>query len=142
MKPTLLLRIASVLTLVHAALHTIAGVFGKPSPGAAEVAFAAMRANHFSVMGLTRSYADFYRGLGLAVSVFLMAEGIVFWQLGSLVKSQAYQLRPILATFTIAYFAVAWVSSLYFFQAPVVTEVLIGICLGLAIVSAKPTSAA
>jgi hypothetical protein len=141
MKPTVLLRIASVLTLVHAVLYTFGGVFGKPSPGAAEVAFAAMQSNHFLVMGLTKTYAGFYRGLGLAISLFLTAEGIVFWQLGSLAKTEAHRLRPILATFMIAYFVAAVNSYLYFFQAPVVTEVLIGICLGLAIFSAKPAEA-
>ena len=35
MKSTIFLRIASVLTLIHAILHTIGGVFGKPEPGAA-----------------------------------------------------------------------------------------------------------
>ena len=74
------------------------------SPGAAEVAFAAMQSNHFLVMGLSKTYAGFYRGLGLAISIFLTAEGIVFWQLGSLAKTEAHRLRPILATFTIAYF--------------------------------------
>lgn len=33
MRPTLFLRIAAVSTFIHAALHTIGGVFGKPSPG-------------------------------------------------------------------------------------------------------------
>jgi hypothetical protein len=142
MKPAILLRIASVLAIVHAVLHTIGGVFGKPDPGAGETAFAAMQANHFLVMGLTRSYADFYWGMGLAVTVFLTAEGIIFWQLGALAKTQAHRLRPTLATFLVAYLALAVNSCLYFFWAPVVTEVLIGICLGLAIVSAKPAPVA
>ena len=142
MKPTLLLRIASLLTLVHAALHTIGGVFGNPDPGAAQTAFAAMQSNHFLVMGLTRTYADFYRGLGLAVSILLTAEAIVFWQLGTLAKTQAHRLRPIMATFLVAYLAVAVNSYSYFFAPPVVIEVLIGICLGLAILSAKPAPVA
>jgi hypothetical protein len=142
MKPTLLLRIASVLTLVHSALHTIGGVFGKPDPGAAEAAYAAMQSSHFLVMGLTRSYADFYRGLGLAVSIFLTAEGIVFWQLGSLARTEAHRLRPIMATFLVAYLAVAVNSYVHIFVPPVVIELMIGICLGLAIFTAKPASAA
>ena len=142
MKPTLFLRAASVLTLVHAALHTIGGVFGKPKPGAAEAAVAAMQSNHFLAMGLIRTYADFYRGLGLAVSIFLTAGAIVFWQLSSLANSQAQRLRPILATFFIAYLAFAVNSCLYFFLPPVITEVLIALCLGLAILTAKPSPTA
>jgi len=142
MKPTVFLRIASVLTLIHSALHTIGGVFGKAKGGAAQAALSAMQSNQFPVMGLTRSYADFYRGLGLAVTIFLAAEAIVFWQLGSLAKDDALRLRPILVTFLIAYLALAINSYLYFFFAPVVVEILIALCLGLAIVNAKRSSIA
>jgi len=33
MKPALFLRIAAVLTFVHAVLHTIGGVLAEPDPG-------------------------------------------------------------------------------------------------------------
>ena len=138
MKPTLILRVAAVLTFIHAVLHTVGGVFGKPQPGAAAAAVAAMQSNRFLVMGLTRSYAEFYRGLGLAVSVFLTAEAIVFWQLSSLAKTRPQRLRPILATFLIAYLVLAVNSYLYFFSPPVITEILIALSLGLAILTPKP----
>ena len=142
MKSALFLRIASVLTMIHSILLTIGGVFGKPGPGAASVAFAAMQANQFLVFGLPRTYADFYRGLGLGATVSMTFEATVFWQLASLAKTHALGIRPIVATFAIAYLALAVNSSLYFFQAPVVVEILIAICLGLAIVTAKPAAAA
>ncbi|MGD0729862.1 MAG: hypothetical protein ABR956_01265 [Terracidiphilus sp.] len=142
MRPTLFLRIAAVLTLLHAALHTIGGVFSKPEPGAAEAACAAMQSNHFLVMGLVRTYADFYRGLGLAVSIFLTAEAIVFWQLCSIAKTQPQRLRPILATFLIAYLALAVNAWLYIFMPPVIVELLIALCLALAILTARPSSPA
>jgi len=142
MKPTLFLRIASVLTVIHAILHTIGGVFSKPDPGAAATAFAAMQSNHFLVTGLTRSYSDFYRGMGLAVTIFLTIEAIVFWQLGSLAKTHPQRLRPILATFVIAYLALAVNSWFYFFLGPVIVEILIALCLGLAILAAKPSPSA
>jgi hypothetical protein len=141
-KPTLFLRIAAVLTLVHAVLHTIGGVFSSPEPGPAAIAFAAMQANHFPALGVTRTYAEFYRGMGLAVSIFLTAEAVVFWQLGSIAKKQAHRLRPVLATFLIAYLAMAVNSYFYFFSAPVVVETLIAVCVGLAIFTAKPSLAA
>ena len=137
MKPVIFLRIASVLTFIHAALHTIGGVFGSPAPGPQQIAVSAMKANTFPVMGFTRSFWDFYMGMGLAVSVFLTAEAIVFWQLASLAKTDALRLRPILITFTVAYLAFAMVSLTYFFPPPVITEVLIALCLIGAIVTAK-----
>jgi len=140
MRPVLFLRIASVLTFIHAVLHTIGGVFGAPAPGVQQATVAVMKANEFQVMGVTRSYGDFYMGLGLVVSVFLTLEAVVFWQLGSLAKTDALRLRPVLATFLIGYLGAAVVSYRYFFVAPVITEILIAACLGLAIASARQMS--
>jgi hypothetical protein len=140
MRTVLFLRIASVLTFIHAVLHTIGGVFGAPAPGLQQVTVAVMKANEFQVMGVTRSYGDFYRGLGLVVSVFLTLEAIVFWQLGSLAKTDAVRLRPILATFLVGYLGAAVVSYRYFFAAPAITEILIAACLGLAIAFARQRS--
>src|SRR4051795_6318479 len=128
MKPVVFLRIASVLTLVHSVLHTMGGVFGKPEPGLAAATEAAMRANQFVVFGLTRTYFQFYRGLGLGITIFLTAEAIVFWQLGTLAKTDAQRLRPILVTFMVAYLVFAVNSYAYFFLGPVITEILIAAC--------------
>jgi hypothetical protein len=142
MRTVLFLRIASVLTLVHAALHTIGGVFGGAAPGVQQATVAVMKANEFAAMGATRSYWDFYMGLGLVVSVLLTLEGVVFWQLGSLAKTEALRLRPVLATFLVGYLGIAVVSYRYFFAGPVITEILIALCLGLAIASAKRVAVA
>jgi hypothetical protein len=139
MKPVLFIRLASVLTLVHAVLHTIGGVFGKPEPGAQEAAVAAMKANQFQVMGLTRTYWDFQMGLGLAVSILMLVEAIVFWQLGSLAKGDASRLRPILATFLVGYLALAVNSYRYIFAPPMIIELLIVVCLGSAILRSRST---
>ena len=141
-KPALFLRIAAVVTLIHAVLHTIGGVFGKPGPGPAAIAFQAMTMNQFLLLGHTRSYADFYRGLGLCVTIFLTAEAVVFWQLGSLAQTDAPRLRPILATFMVAYLTLAANSYAYFFLGPVIVEICIAVCLGLAMIAAKSPAAA
>src|ERR1700740_693434 len=107
MKPVLFLRIAAVLTLIHAALHTMGGVFGKVEAGPAAIAVEAMKTNQFLLMGHTRSYWEFYRGLGLVVSIALTAEAVLFWQLGSLAKTDARRLRPIMTTFLVAYAVLA-----------------------------------
>src|SRR6267154_4068232 len=129
MRTVLFLRIASVLTFVHAALHTIGGVFGGAAPGVQQATVAVMKANEFVAMGVTRTYWDFYMGFGLVVSVFLTVEAVVFWQLSSLAKTDALRLRPVLATFLIGYLGAAVVSYRYFFSAPVITEILIAFCL-------------
>lgn len=137
-KTVVFLRIAAVLTFIHAVLHTVGGVFGSVGPGPASVAAAAMKANQFLVIGHMRSYWDFYRGLGLTVTICLTAEAVLFWQLGSLAKTDGRRLRPILITFMIAYAVLAVNSNAYFFFGPVVAEILIAACLGVALFSAKP----
>jgi hypothetical protein len=137
MKPVLFLRIASVLTMIHSILHTVGGVFGNPAPGVGAATLAIMKANEFTFMGVTRNYSEFLRGMGLAVTIFLTVEAIVFWQLGSLAKTEAPRLRPILTWFLIAYLALAVNSYTYFFSGPVITELLIAACLGMAIVTAR-----
>ena len=136
MKPATFLRIASVLTLIHAILHTIGGVFGRPIPGPAEQAVAAMKANHFLLMGNLRPYWDFYMGLGLGITIFLTIEAVGFWLLASMAAGGA-RLRPIIAVFALGYLALAVNSFRFFFLAPVITEVLIASCLILAILTAK-----
>lgn len=137
MKATIYLRIASVLTLIHSVLHTIGGVFGKPGPGAPAMVVATMAANRFPVMGVTRSYADFYLGLGLGATIFLTVDAVAFWILASMMKTDGARLRPILAVFAMGYLAFAVNSYFNFFFAPVIVELLIVACLAMAIATAK-----
>lgn len=141
MKATIYLRIASVLTLIHAIMHTIGGVFGKPMPGVAEMVVATMQANRFRAFGVMRSYADFYLGMGLGITISLLVEAVLLWQLGELAKKDAARLRPVFAVLMLGFLAFAFNSYFYFFLGPVIAEILIALCLGLAIVSARSVSA-
>jgi hypothetical protein len=141
-KPVTFLRIASVLTLIHSAMHTIGGVFGETPEGPASIAVAAMKANPFQFMGATRTFWEFHRGLGLALTIFLTVEGVVFWLLGSLAKRNAVDIRPILAVFALGYIGFSVDSLVYFFALPVIFEAVIAACLFAAVVSAKSAAAA
>jgi hypothetical protein len=141
-RTVLFLRIAAVLTFIHAVMHTIGGVFGKVSPGPAAIAVAAMQSNQFLLLGHMRTLWDFYHGLGLAVTICLTAEAILFWQLAALAKTDAHRLRPILVTFLVAYLALAVNANAYLFFGPVVAEILIAMCLSLAAYNAKPPATA
>ena len=137
MRPTTWLRAASILTFVHAILHTIGGVFGDHPTGPGEIAYAAMKSNTFLAMGNTRSYWAFYRGMGLTVTIFLVIEAIVFWLLGNIVRDSDTDLRDLLVVFLLGYLAFAVNSIRYFFVAPVIVELAIAACLAMAIVSIK-----
>jgi hypothetical protein len=77
-------------------------------------------------------------GLSVGVSITLVVEAIVFWQLGSLAKADASRLRPILATFLAGYLALAVNSYRYLIAPPMIGELLIVVCLGLAILTSRP----
>ena len=137
MRPTHWLRAASILTIIHSIAHTVGGVYGAPVPGAQQAAVDAMKANTFPLMGVTRSYWDFHMGFGLAITIFLAVEAIVFWLLGNLARDSDADLRPVLAIFLVGYIALAINSLAYFFAPPVIVELLIAACLGAAILSMR-----
>ncbi len=100
-----------------------------------------MKANQFLFMGSSRTFWDFQFGLGLALSVSMTAEAILMWQLASLARTDARRLRPMMATFLVAYLAIAANSYAHFFPAPVVFEIIIAGCFGAAIATAKEKTA-
>lgn len=141
MKPVIYLRIASVLTLLHAVLHTIGGVYGKPDPGPQQTAVAAMKANQFPLMGATRSYWSFHMGLGLAVTILLTVAAVVLWQLGTLAKTASSRLQSIYWVFLLGFLAMAVDSYVYFFPPPVIVELVIAACLAGAIFTSRSSGA-
>jgi hypothetical protein len=139
-KPLVFLRVASVLTLIHALLHTIGGVYGSPEPGPQLAAVTAMKANQFLLMGHTRSYWNFYMGMGLGMSIFLTMDAIVLWVLGSLARSESWRLRPLYAVLALGYLVFAVNSCEHFFLAPVIVEILIALCLASAFFTSRPVA--
>jgi hypothetical protein len=133
---TLFLRIAAILSLINCAGHT-GGMFSSPRHGAEEVAvIETMKAHHFDVMGSVRSYWDFLFGYGLSVSITLLVQAILFWQLAALAKSNPASIRPIVALFLFNCIGIAIISWKYFFIGPAVTQLVVAACLGVAFVKA------
>jgi hypothetical protein len=135
------LRVASALTLIHAVLHTIGGLLSAPSHGEEELAvLAAMKTFRFDAMGSIRSYWDFYLGFGLFLSVTLVVAAVLLWQLATLVRTTPSGARPLIASLCACFVAFSVLSWTYFFIAPLLTELAIAICIGLAFVSARQSA--
>jgi len=121
--------------------HTL-GAPWTPGEAPADIAVVeAMKSDHFAVIGVSRSYWDFYFGFGLVISVMQLLQAVVLWQLGTLAKTDAARLRPIIAVFCLSLVINAVLGWIYFFPIPLVTAVLIAICLLLAFISAGKTAA-
>src|SRR5262250_652181 len=107
---TLLLRIASVILLVFAAGHTLGGL-KKWSPKGENDVLKAMTDVHFETMGANRSYLDFFMGFGWSISVLMLLQTVVLWQLASLARADPAGVRPMIAVFGLATLAtgvIAW----------------------------------
>lgn len=133
MKPSTLLRIASVLTLVFFAGHTYRAL-DPSSRGPEEAAvFMAMQAYPFNIMGFRRTHWEFYRGFSLLLSATLLMLAVLLWQIGTLARSDPARARPLVATLFAGYFGFTVLCGMYFFTAPAAVSAAVAICLALAL---------
>ncbi|HET6266925.1 MAG TPA: hypothetical protein VFG11_04340 [Acidobacteriota bacterium] len=138
LKPWILLRVASVITFLYFVGHTM-GMPWTPVRGPNEVPLLKlMKADHFYVMGLSRSYQDFYFGFGVAISGFLLLQAVLLWQLGTRAKVDPAGVRSMVTTFTISFLANAIVVGKYFFALPLILAIAIAACLGFALIMTRP----
>lgn len=128
MKPAIFYRIASVLLLLFAALHTFGFRQVDPSWGVDSL-IGSMRLIHFDIMGSSRTYWDFFVGFGLFFSVFLVFTAVLAWQLGGLRHQALALMRGTAWALVICFSAVTIVSVRYAFIIPIVFSILILLCL-------------
>jgi hypothetical protein len=132
MKPSTALRIASATSWLLFAGHSAGGIHSW-SPQGETAMLGAMRSVQFQVTGLTRSYWHFYVGFGLVISVYLLAQSVLLWQLASWVEVDPARTRPMILVFLAAAVATVILDWMFFFAAPIVFSVTIAFCLGLAV---------
>ena len=119
MKTALFLRIASVISLLFAAGHTLGGRKSWTFTGETEV-LQPMRTFQIQTMGVTRTYMDFYRGFGFTLSVYLLLQAVVLWQLAALARTNPAQFRPIIMSMLVASVVNAVLTWRYIFPVPAV----------------------
>lgn len=139
----LLLRVASGLALAQFVAHTSMLLSYSPKHGPDEAAVVeAMRSHLFSFGGFaSHSYWDLYIGYGLMAALNCVVEAILFWQLAGMDKDAAFRTTPLIGLFCIANLAyAALVGRYFFFLPPIVFDLMIAVCLGLAIIAPHPKS--
>ena len=117
MTTTLLLRIASVISLLFALGHTLGGMKHWSPMGDNDV-LKAMTSTRFDVMGTSRSYLDFYLGFGWSLSVALLLQSVLLWEIASLARADALRVKPIIAAFALATLASGIIAWLFIFPVP------------------------
>ena len=133
---TLFLRIASAISLLFMLGHTIGGL-QKWSPMGNNDVLKAMTAVHFDVMGANRSYLDFFMGFGWSISVFMLMQTVLLWQLASLAKTDAARVRPMIAVIAAAVTVSGVIAWHFIFPLPVLFSGALAIALASAYAVAR-----
>ena len=124
-----LLRAASMVMLLLALGHTL-GEPWTPAPGPASLAVvSAMRDTHFNVMGLERSYFNFYVGFGWLLSAYLFGHAVLFWQLASVLDLAGMRLRSIVGVLAVESICAVILSWRFLFWVPLIMSALIALLL-------------
>lgn len=131
MTMSLALRISSILSLAFAAGHTLGGRKSW-SPMGETAVLNAMRTVPFDTYGVTRTYLDFYLGFGFSLSVLLVLQAVVLWQLATLAKTNAGAIRPIVASFALASIGMTILSWRFLFPIPTVSGLVVTLSLAIA----------
>ena len=140
MTATVFLRVASILSLLFGAGHTLGGTQSWSPAGETEV-LQAMRSFRFDAEGVSRTYLEFYLGFGFILSVYLLLQAVVLWQLATLARVEPARLRPLMAAFLLAQVASGVLAWRFIFAIPVVFSALIALTLGAALYASRRTRA-
>ena len=132
---TLWLRIASVISLLFTAGHTLGGLKRWSPTGDNEV-LRQMTAVHFAVQGASRSYLDFFMGFGWTISVAMLLQTVLLWQLASMARTNPAGARPMIAAFALAALASGVIAWRFIFPVPVLFSAALLVALALAFVAA------
>jgi hypothetical protein len=141
MKASVLYRIASVLLLLFAALHTLGFRQNVPEWGVGSV-IDSMRSVHFDAQGFKLTYWEVFSAFGFFFSVFLLFAAVLAWQMGGLPAGTLAPFERHTAwALAISFAAVTVLNWRYAFTTPIVFSTLITVCLvAAAWLSARPTA--
>lgn len=101
MTMTVLLRIASIVSLLFTVGHSLGGLKRWSPMGENEV-LKLMTAVHFNTMGANRSYLDFFMGFGWSISVTMLMQTILLWQMASVAGTSVSLVRPMILVIALA----------------------------------------
>ena len=129
------LRIAAIVSLLFAVGHTLGGMQNW-SPVADNPVLQSMRTVHFAVMGVNRSYLDFFIGFGYSLSVSMFLQSVLLWMLSNLAHTHAAIARPMIAAFAVSAALSGLIAWRYIFPVPALFSLVLFAVLVVALASA------
>ena len=136
MTTTLWLRIASVISLLFTVGHTMGGLKRWSPMGDNEV-LRQMTAVRFYAMGASRTYLDFFMGFGWSISIMMLLQTVLLWQLATLAGANSSAVRPMIAVFVLATLATGVIAWRFIFPVPAAFSAALLIVLIVAYVAAS-----
>src|SRR5262249_11537772 len=97
-----------------------------------------MTAVRFDAMGASRSYFDFFMGFGWSLSIAMVLQTVLLWQMASLARTNAPGVRPMIAVLALATLASGVVAWRLIFPLPALFSAALAIALVVAYVAAGP----
>lgn len=131
MTTTLFLRTASIISAIFTLGHT-AGGLRKWSPMGDNEVLRAMTAVRFDTMGAHRSYLDFYMGFGWSITVAMVMQTVLLWQMASLARTNPASVRPMIALIALATVASGVIAWRFIFPVPALFSTALVIALAAA----------
>lgn len=132
MRPTLLLRIATLVNLLFAAGHTIGFLSFRPASAEGQAARHALAAV-FTEGGSRFSYMGFYKGFGLVCALAMLLIAGLSWWLGDLARSAPRTTVPPLVMLLLYQLGGLALAALYFPVPAIIFSALLPILYGLAL---------
>ena len=125
MKGWLWLRAEAVVIGLFALGHTV-GIVGRPAHPTGNLAtvLGDMQRYRFPVMGMQRSYWQFYHGFAFIVSLLLGICAVIAWQAGDIARREPRRALPMALTLEVGALGLLLLSLRYFFTAPIVFSAL------------------
>jgi hypothetical protein len=133
--PALCLRLAAAVAALYAAGHSLGHPWTVAHDVMAQGVTVAMQGVHFNAAGENRSYWDFYQGFGYALSVLLVLQAVLLWQLAGLARS-GQDFRPAALAHLLAFLCLAGVAYRYLFALPLWLALAVAACLAAALLQA------
>ena len=119
MAPKLLLRIASCISFLFATGHSLGGL-SRWSPMCGNAVIETMRDVRFAVMGVHRSYLDFFMGFGWSLSIGMLLQATLLWFIATLAERDPMLARPMIAAFALNCAASVVITFVWLFPLPAV----------------------
>ena len=138
MKPSIYLKIASVILILHAVGHMF-GMAGwnKGATSEQQSVIHAMTDHRFPFMGVNRSFADSFNGFGNIATLSLLLMAWLLWIVGTFTNQYAVVSKKLAGTLFIGLFLQSILEFIYFFPAAAIMTLVAALLTGISFLRIK-----